>query len=175
MRELFVDFVRSPSRDTYLAVHEELTSLSVYNPYSRELDDVNQLIEQERWSDADAALNSAMPQLILTPRAHLLSAIIAENQGDEHRARMESAIAVACVDGILATGDGTESQPYTVTRTTDEYDVLSYIGKEFQRQSLCDIDGRRIDQIECTDGSAVCFDITRAFERLHHLLDEESP
>ena len=46
MRELFLAFLESPSRDTYLAIRSALISGPAYDPYSRDILDVIDLIEQ---------------------------------------------------------------------------------------------------------------------------------
>jgi len=166
MRELFLAFLQSPSRDTYLAVRSALISGPAYDPYARDILDVVELIEQERFIDADELLRAAMPNLLLSPRAHLCAAMIAEEAGDEERRRMEGAVAYACVQGILSTGDGTKQHPYVVTRTSDEYDVLQFLDKELGGQSLCEEGDRHYDLLRCKDGSEMWFDVTDPYGKL---------
>ena len=113
-----------------------------------------------------------MPNLLLSPRAHLCAAMIAESEGDEERRRMEGAVAYACVQGILSTGDGTKQRPYVVTRTSDEYDVLQFLGKELESQSLLEEEDRHYDQLRCKDGSEMWFDVTDPLGRLGNQLDQ---
>jgi len=172
MRELLLAFLQSPSRDTYLAVRGALISSPDYEPYSRDILDVADRIEEERFIDADELLRASMPNLLLSPRAHLYGAMIAEQAGDEERRRMEGAVAYACVQGILATGDGTKQHPYVVTRTSDEYDVMQFLEKEIEGQSLHEEGGRHYDLLRSKDGSEMWFDVTDPYRRLGDQLDQ---
>ena len=171
MRELFLAFLESPSRDTYLAVRSALISGPAYEPYSRDILDLVDLIEKGQFAEADELLRGAMPNLLLSPRAHLCAAMIAEQAGDEERRRMEGAVAYACVQGILSTGDGTKQHPYVVTRTSDEYDVLQFLKKELASQSLHEEGDRHYDELRCEDGSEMWFDVTDPLGKLGDQLD----
>lgn len=168
MKELFFKLIESPDGDNYLAVREVLVMQEDYHPYSDELDTVEELIEEGKFSEAQSAIADAMPNLLLSPNAHWILSYIADKSDEKEMAEMESLIASACCEGILATGDGSSSHPYTVTRTSDEYDILFYQEKEFSSQSLVhDNDNERhLDVIECTDGTEMWFDITDAYNRI---------
>ena len=85
--------------------------------------------------------------------------------GDETTSKLEYGIAAACVHGIRSTGDGSFQQPYVVMRTSDEHDVFSHLGKEFESQSLAQVEDRHIDVLRAKDGSECWFDITAAFTK----------
>ena len=79
---------------------------------------------------------------------------------------MEMMIGDACIEGILATGDGSEGNPYIVIRTSDEHDVIEHLEKQLKQQSLMPKDDKHFDRIECTDGSKYWFDITDAYNHM---------
>jgi len=76
------------------------------------------------------------------------------------------------VQGILSTGDGTKQHPYVVTRTSDEYDVLQFLGKELESQSLLEEEDRQYDLLRCKDGSEMWFDVTDPLGRLGDQLEK---
>jgi hypothetical protein len=127
---------------------------------------IHELLDQGRYGDARTRLSESMPNLLLSPRAHLVLALIAEKTGDEKGSQMERYIASSCAEGILATGDGSKGSPYVVLRTSDEHDVVQYLGKEFTRQALINEEARHYDVITCADGSELWFDITIPYNRL---------
>ncbi|HEY2251544.1 MAG TPA: hypothetical protein VGH74_10810 [Planctomycetaceae bacterium] len=166
MKSKFVDLVQSPSRETYRAAHAALIALPEYNPYSDELDDIYRLLDADKFDLAKGRSSGLFPNLLLSPRAHLLIAAVAEKSGDDKLAGMEQFVAAACVQGILATGDGSKNSPYLVCRSSDEYDVLEYLGKEFRSQALVEDGDRHFDSMECKCGAEIWFDITSAYNKL---------
>jgi len=172
MRDEFVKFLETPTRDTFLAVRNALISAETYDPYSDELNNVEDLLDEERWTEAQEVLGNTMSNLLLTPRAHLYASYAAEKSGDDQLAELETAIAAVCAEGILATGNGSEESPYLVTRVIDEYDVLQFLDKEMKHQAFVEKDGRHFDRIDCTDDSVVWFDITDSFQNLESRMEE---
>lgn len=166
MRENLIEFIQSPNRETYLAFREKVIASEEYAPYSNEFDEAGELFEQQKLAEARDTLKKAMVNLILSPRAHQLLGFLCYKLGDERAAQMESMIGQACLQGILATGDGSRKSPYVVLRTTDEYDVIGHFEKQLKQQSLVGDGDLHLDLIECTDGSEYWFDITAAYNHL---------
>ena len=117
MLEPFLRFAQSPGHDSYFAVRSALISSERYDPYSDDLYDAEELVDQGAFAAARNKLSESMPNLLLSPRAHLLLAAVAEETGDKRGSEMEGLITSACVEGILATGDGTKASPFAVVRT----------------------------------------------------------
>ena len=172
MSEELVAFFQSPDRDSYLAIREKIISSDFYQPYSDELGTVEGLFQQNKLEEARDAIADAMTNLMLSPRAHQLLGFLHHKLGDEQAAQMEMMIGRACVEGILATGDGSVNAPYVVVRTSDEHDVIEYLGKELKQQSLTEEGKKHLDLIECTDGSKYWFDVTDAYNHLSKSLVE---
>lgn len=172
MRELFFEFVKAPSRNTYLAIHEAVVSSEQYNPYSQEMSSIQDLLDEERYEDARRSLSEAMPNLLLSPRAHMLMGFIAEKTGDADGSQLERYFASACAEGILATGQGSKESPYVVLRTSDEHDVVQYLGKEFVSQALINEEPQHYDVITCADDSEFWFDISIPYNKLAQTLGE---
>ena len=160
MLELFIEYLKSQTSEAFLKARQAIIDSPNYDPYGMPLEPVEQLLEQERWTDAQEAIYAVMEELILSPRAHLCAGYIAEQLGDDKAAEMERMLAAACVDGILGTGEGTQEKPYLVTRVDEEYDVMQYLGKQMTQQSLTESGGVPMDRIQCSDGSDLWFDIS---------------
>ena len=124
-------FFESPDRENYLAVRKHLISSDDYDPYSDETDKAGELIEQNDLEKARDKLTSSMGNLLLSPNAHQMLGFLHHKLGNEEAAEMELTIAHACILGILDTGDGTKDNPYIVVRSSDEYDVMMYLEKDF--------------------------------------------
>ena len=172
MKNLFFEFLQTPDREKFLAVREAVASSETYCPYSNELTQADQCIDQGKFEEARLLVGDAMANLLLSPAAHLTLAIIAKKLGDAKGAEMEGFIAATCVQGILATGDGSRDSPYFVLRTSDEYDVIGYLGKKPKSQALTGDGDRHFDLIHCEDGSELWFDITVPFNKLNALMGD---
>ncbi len=172
MREELIQFIQSPDRDTYLAFRAKLIASEGYEPYSDEIDAAGELYEQQKIEEARDAIQNSMGNLILSPRAHQLLGFLHHKLGDEQAAQMEMMIGQACLEGILASGDGSANNPYVVARTSDEHDVIESLGKQLKQQSLSHSDDKHLDLIQCTDGSEYWFDITDAYNQLSSSLDK---
>ncbi len=162
-QELFAKFIEKPGKETYLAVFKAVTEAESYNGYSMELEDVAGLVKGKKFKEAQGRLEKAMPNLLLSPRAHLWAALAAEGLREEEKAKAEREAAQKCIQGMLATGDGSPEKPYLVTRVSDEYDLLRHLNKERNVQKLRHKDGKAFDVMQCADGSEVWFDITVVF------------
>lgn len=172
MQELFLAMIQEPDRNTYLAVRNELVESNFYSPYSDDFTEAGKLLEDGDFEAAQERISLGMPNLLLAPRAHLMLAFAAEKMGDEETVQMESYIVSAIIRGITSTGDGSAAQPWLVTRTSDEHDVLQFLEKEFSEQALTEDGDRKIDVVSCTDGSQYHFDVTDAHRRLKETLGE---
>ena len=75
----------------------------------------------------------------------------------------EGMIALGCLRGIEATGDGTRQQPFVVTYPADEYDLMMSRDKEAQSQMMVDEGGKVCDVMQFEDGSEMWFDISRPY------------
>lgn len=156
----FIDFIDSPTNINYKLARESLLNSDVYNPYSLELDEATKLIETKEYIEAKQIITQAMPNLLLSPRAHLILATIAEALGNEPEADLESSLATICLHGILTTGEGTQENPYLITRVSDEYDLLEYLNKTVSNQSLLTRNHQYLDCLWASDGSQLFFEIT---------------
>jgi hypothetical protein len=155
--------VKTPDRETFLALRKEVIASKAFKPYSDEMDQANELYEAGKIEAARDLLLKSMDNLMLNPRAHIRLSFYHLKLGDRDASKKEFMIAHACLKGILSTGDGTKDKPYLVLRTDDEYEVLSALKKKSKMQSL-QFDGRRkFDVLTCTDDSQIYFDITDFF------------
>ena len=149
----------------------EVTTSEKYDPYSSDLDQVLDVLNEGRFEQARERIHDIMGKWLLNPRIHLMASAAARGLGDEKTAEMEGFFAVRCLQGMLATGDGTHERPYLVSSVHDEYDVLGHQKKSLRGQSLIEDGERMLDVLDCEDGSKISFDITRPYSAAARKLD----
>jgi hypothetical protein len=98
------------------------------------------------------------PAWRLCSRYHFLLARAAEIQRDDEELELERFQLSACLEGIFATGDGSEAAPFQVVHTSDIYDVLLALKQSPVGQQLILSADTRLDVIRCEDGSEWFFD-----------------
>jgi hypothetical protein len=175
MREAFLDFVREPSKESFLRVREAVLFDPNYDGYSNDLSELDTCLQQEDFPRFQRLARNVSANLLLSPRFHLLAAVAARKQGDEKSASAEFYLCQCCVEGILSTGDGSAEQPYLVLRTSDEYDVLMHFQKQLAMQKLMHQDSRSFDVLQCQDGTEYWFDITDMFRSMERRFQGELP
>ena len=158
-------FLEAPSAHTYRRVREslleEVSTLDlpgILSPGS--LVELVELASAGKFSTLLARVDDLQPAWALSPRVHFLAAIAAEETGATEIAELERFTFQACLEGILATGDGTAEAPYLITYLSDEYDVLAALGLEPRAQVLVEQRGLLCDVARCLDGEEVWFELT---------------
>jgi hypothetical protein len=170
--KLLAAFQKEPNKENFVRLRAAVVAAPSYDPYSFDLNEIGDLAKKEQFAEVRTRLKAAMPNLLLSPRAHLFASQAAEKLGDARTAANERSLTEACFKGILSTGDGSEKKPYLVTRVSDEYDVLGYLKKRSGRQGIMRVGDKQLDRIECSDGSECCFDVTDVFGSLKRSLQK---
>lgn len=168
IRTQFRQFVESGAERTgqYDRLRARIVRSDDYEPYSQQLNDIARLIDEARFDLAREQFESSLPNLLLSPRAHEMMAQVAAVEDDPELAAEESRAAMACLEAIAATGDGTREHPYRVLRASDEYDFLAYIRAIMVKQQVVHLDGKHYDVLQCNNGREIWFDITDAYQKL---------
>ena len=170
----FDAMLKSPTRDNFLAVQELLVADKAYSPYSQDLKTMGDLVKKEKYGEVEAEYKKTWPNLVLSPQAHFMLATAAKGLGDQAKADKENAAEQKCLDGLLATGDGTEAKPIRVTRISDEYDIVHLKKKGVDHQALKVINGKvRYHVPTCRDGSEMWFDVSIPFDALKKSLEKD--
>lgn len=160
MEREFIRFVEQPSAETYLAAREAMLRVE---PESLTAADVVELARLLRSEEHQALLDhteSLPATAALSPRVHFYAAEAATALGDLERAELERFLFVVCLQGILATGDGSEDRPYTICHASDENDVLEALEKKAERQTLVQLEEDVCDVVDCDDESEIWFNVT---------------
>lgn len=156
----FGQFLADPSPENFELLRNAQLQ-SGYNPYSGELEGIDQALKDSKFEEVVQRIKAAMsPNYLLSPSAHLKLAAAYDGLEAKDKGETERAIGVTLLKGIRETGKGTEEEPYKVTRTSDEYDVLFFEGLAFESQSLREANGRRLDVLKTKDGKELWFDVS---------------
>jgi hypothetical protein len=153
-------YLAEPTAERFMNLRAAVAESPGYAPYSSNLEGGWELFEEGQFEEAKSFLLSVLPNWILNPGIHKMLSFAWHKLGEEETAQYEFALAMAMVNGILSTGDGTKAQPYLVLHTKDEYDLLEYLGKRSVEQSVVEHGEEYYDRQTCGDGSEIWFDVT---------------
>lgn len=165
MQRRLMQFVESPTRETYLAVREAALAESPLPIDATDLALLASLLEGEAFEELLARIDALPASKVLSPRVHYLAAEAAEALGDSESVELERFLFVACLRGLLATGDGTRHAPYSVCHASDEHDLLATHGLAAAGQQVIEHEGALCDVVTCTDGREVWFDVSAVLSR----------
>lgn len=170
LEEHFQSFLERPTRDSFLRVRRAIVSDPLYRPQISTLVDLAQLVERRDSLRAIQLAESLMPVWALCPRVHYLAGLAAENlsarQLDEQaledsfeEVELRRFLVSSCLEGILATGDGSPRHPFVATYPSDVRDVVTAVGLQLKTQRLVEGDDTLLDVAATAEGSTVCFDV----------------
>jgi hypothetical protein len=165
MQRQLAAFVEQPCKETFLAARDAVLHQSPLPLVAAEIAELDLLLEDKEYQALLDCLDALPPSKVLSPRIHFLAAEAAEALGHAEDVELERSLFVLTLQGLLATGDGTRSNPYFVCHASDEYDILAALCLEAAGQSLTEHRGRLCDVLLCTDGRELWFDVTDLLRR----------
>ncbi|MCA9265380.1 MAG: hypothetical protein KDA60_16080 [Planctomycetales bacterium] len=153
----YENFLVKPSAANYLNVR----SLLLANPrWIRRDEELVQLGRLSRKSDLVGMMELAermIPAWIVCPRFHFLLATTAGSVGDDETAELERFQFESCLQGILASGDGSRARPYFVVHTSDIRDAMRALGVTAVGQEVLARGDSLCDAMHCLDGAKLYF------------------
>ncbi len=172
----FREYMMEPTPAHYDELRHAFAATPGYDPYSSDIDQVEESLDTGGFNEALDKLMAAMKNRLLSPRAHMLASFIHHKLGDEEKAEMEAQMSGLFLAAILESGDGTRENPYLVMSTSDVYDVLRHLKKELAGQALVhdDDNGRAYDHMTCNDGTDYWFDITLQMTKLQDVMNAKA-
>jgi len=162
MRDLIVAFLKGPSAQTYTELRQAIAA--EYIPELPGESQLWELLEAGKLAEAQDLVPRVMFHQLMSPSFHLAVARLAEREGDEERAGMEQFFAVKLREQLLATGDGSPSKPYVISRIEEEYTVLAALEQQVQDLSMQLVNGRWHDVMRTRQGKTVHFDVSIPLE-----------
>jgi hypothetical protein len=170
MKEKFIDFMTSPGLETFLAVRESIVADAGYDPYSDDLEMLDNLFVAEEY---EKIADHKDVNILLSPLAHLIKSVAYEKMEREEESQSEMYMWHTLVKSILLTGDGTMEKPYLVTRISDERDLLEHLQEVFTSQRLTHQGTQHLDCISTASGKDIYFDITECYKRMAGITNEQ--
>lgn len=165
MHHIYLQYLRSPSRDTWLELRHATIHAHDFDPSARYLDTLDQMMEDDLWDEVRVHLDKATPSYLASPRFHLQAARVHREWEEDAQAEQELEIAVKLANGMLASGNGSPSAPYLVTRNSDGADLCMRLGKEplgYEPKRRAD---RLMEVFTTDDGGELWIDLTEAYQR----------
>lgn len=160
MFQEFARFVEQPSRATFLAARSAWLTLNVAPLTPADLQSVAELLAAGEAAAVIKRVHGWKARAAFSPRAHYFAGEAHALLGELDQAECERMVFTACLQGILATGDGSRRKPYLISQIPDEYDVLKLLGLNCEKQRLVQNKSRSCDVLSCEDGSQVWFNIS---------------
>ncbi len=161
MQSLIEQFFEFPSSANYLLVRDVVKRHATYRPLTVELFEIKEKIERAQFERAMRAIEDLLPGCTLSPRLHSLAALTARSLGDLELEELEQFMFQACLQGIVATGDGESENPYVTTHASDVHDVLQTLQVPYDSQRVGESFGEMCDVISTCDGRRIWFVVER--------------
>lgn len=168
MKSSLMTFIKNPSKENFLKLQLEVTSNEAYNPYSFEIYELENLLDDEKFEEV---IQYESINTILLPSFHFLKSYALEQMNRIEESENEYEIATSLLLAIEATGDGTKELPFIITRISDENDTLMSLAENKRSQNLIEIDNTYFDVIKCESGKEIYFDITKPYLRNEILIE----
>jgi hypothetical protein len=167
MFQEFARFVEQPSRATFIAARSAWLTLNVAPLTPADLQSVAELLAAGEAAAVIKRVHGWKARAAFSPRAHYFAGEAHALLGELDQAECERMVFSACLQGILATGDGSRRKPYLISQISDEYDVLKLLGLTCEKQRLVQTktrsaggSTRSCDVLSCHDGSQIWFNIS---------------
>jgi hypothetical protein len=154
-------FIENPVLEEFLKLRAGILVHPDFDPDADDLASVDELVAAGEFGAVIEKTRAAIwPNFLLSPGAHVQLGFALQKEGREREANVERAIAALLMRGIELTGDGSESAPFLVSRTSDEYDYLFAQQLEFASYTEVESEGRELDCILVRDKGPLFFDVT---------------
>jgi hypothetical protein len=160
MYQEFSRFLELPGRATFLAARTAWLRLNVQPLTAAELQTVAELLSAGNFFAVLDRVHGWSARAAFSPRAHYYAAEAHTALGQCDDAEVERWAFSACLQGILATGDGSRRRPYLISQLPDEYDVLKLLGLTCRQQHLVQRGRRSCDVLSCHEGSQLWFNVS---------------
>ena len=160
MEREFIRFVEQPTANSYLAARDAMLKQEPATVTASDMRELGRLLDAAEFQQLLSQVECLPASAALSPRVHFFAAEAATAAGDCERAELERFLFVVCLQGILATGDGSSERPYVVCHVTDELDILEALEKQAVRQTIAQLEDAVYDIVDCQDESQIHFDVT---------------
>jgi hypothetical protein len=146
-----------PTKENYMRTYRLLCGSSFYNPFSKDVEELESLLNAGNFNGVVQKYKAANPNIILTPQAHLVYAFALKELKEINTSQIFIAAAMSVCEAIRTTGTGTQSSPFIVTHQDSCAGFVEF-GLEKDPISIRGDAETALQIIKCKDGSEVWFD-----------------
>ena len=158
----------------YFAMRMAFAESSAYSPYNvdptqRRGRMFEALFGESDYERALVLADSTLDEYYIDIDGHMIASIAHANLGDEAAAAFHREIGLGLARSILDSGEGTtDTSPFIVINTSEEYALLRVMGMDSRGQSLVQCNDVPCDRMEVEDGdtgdtTVFFFDVSRPF------------
>jgi hypothetical protein len=152
-------FLENPTPENYRRARRITLAMPGFDRHSLAWVELSQLCDEGRFDEVLRRSDDMWTAWRLSPRYHLLVGYAASQFGDQEEVELSRFQFHTCLEALLGTGEGTETSPYYVLRTCDQYDVIRALGLRGRCQCAAEHRGRSVDIVQCDGQIEVWFDL----------------
>ncbi len=156
MQNVWHTFFNEPNGRNYLRVRQRILKYR-RKPQIEELSHIQALFEQGEYQLVRLEAARLLPRWGLSPRLYRLTGLAAWELKDLEAAELDKFLFDACLQGILATGEGTVSLPYWVIYPSDPDELLDRLGLKIKRRFLMRATCGPAERVDSEDGRSWWF------------------
>ena len=153
-------FVGRPTGRNYLRVRARILEAAEPRPEPQDLIALESHFVEGRYVAVREAMDQMLPAWSLSPRFYWMGAAASLELGDQEEAEVDRFLYQTCLQGLLATGDGSIELPYLLTYASDEEEVLYRLRLQRERSALVRSPQGLCDVVTCEGGRELCFLLT---------------
>ena len=161
----FATFVKEPTLANYQLLRSEVTKHRLFDVHATRLAEIAKHFDAGRFRTVQKLSEPLQSLMQLSPSFHFFVGCASLELGQHKLAAEERKVSQSCLKALLASGDGTQKNPFQPTYRSDVYDVLRALNRETRCQTLSSKGKRYFDVVTSHDGVETWFDVTETIRR----------
>jgi len=167
MIDHFQTFLEAPTTEGFLQLQNEIQQEPDFCAVGSFVDQLAQWCEVGRYESMFEQTQQMPYSWVMSPSAHLYSAIAAEQMQQWDDAEIERFLTETMLQGLLSTGDGSLQQPFRVTYLSDCQDILAFFSADVLSRRTIRTDIGLLEVATTTENEDICFQPTSIVSLKH--------